>query len=254
MTTKIPVELSSTPGISDSSNATAITIDSSERVGIGVTPSDHSGYVLQMSGGSQSFIAIGNDTTGTGALNGLIVGNDSSGADIYQRENQPLRFHTNNTERMRILAAGGLTFNGDTAAANALDDYEEGSWTPTIIGDSGASGQSYSIQYGTYTRIGNFVQLNFDVRLSALGTLSGTYVWIGGHGFTFKGNNLGGSALVGYVANVSNSNHYPLTAYINSTGVYLMQGGNGYITTAAAGGNFITNTTVLIGTITGILA
>ena len=38
MTTKIPVELSSTPGITDSSNATAITIDSSENVGIGTTP------------------------------------------------------------------------------------------------------------------------------------------------------------------------------------------------------------------------
>jgi len=35
MTTKIPVELSSTPGIVDNSNATAITIDSSERIGIG---------------------------------------------------------------------------------------------------------------------------------------------------------------------------------------------------------------------------
>ena len=34
-TTKIPVELSSTPGIVDNSNATAITIDSSENVGIG---------------------------------------------------------------------------------------------------------------------------------------------------------------------------------------------------------------------------
>ena len=32
MTTKIPVELSSTPGIVDNSNATAITIDSSENV------------------------------------------------------------------------------------------------------------------------------------------------------------------------------------------------------------------------------
>ena len=30
--TKVPVELSSTPGITDSSNATAITIDSSEDV------------------------------------------------------------------------------------------------------------------------------------------------------------------------------------------------------------------------------
>ena len=37
MTTKIPVELSSTPGIVDNSDATAITIDSSENVGIGVT-------------------------------------------------------------------------------------------------------------------------------------------------------------------------------------------------------------------------
>ena len=37
MTTKIPVELSSTPGISDSSDATAITITSAEKVGIGTT-------------------------------------------------------------------------------------------------------------------------------------------------------------------------------------------------------------------------
>ena len=34
MTTKIPAELSSTPGITDSSNATAITIDSSENITI----------------------------------------------------------------------------------------------------------------------------------------------------------------------------------------------------------------------------
>jgi len=36
--TKVPIELSSTPGIVDNSNATAITIDSSENVGIGCTP------------------------------------------------------------------------------------------------------------------------------------------------------------------------------------------------------------------------
>ena len=37
-----------------------------------------------------------------------------------------LSFGTGGSERMRILAAGGLTFNGDTAAANALNDYEYG--------------------------------------------------------------------------------------------------------------------------------
>jgi archaellum component FlaF (FlaF/FlaG flagellin family) len=36
------------------------------------------------------------------------------------------------TEKLRILADGGITFNGDTLAANALDDYEEGTWTYTI--------------------------------------------------------------------------------------------------------------------------
>jgi hypothetical protein len=38
-------------------------------------------------------------------------------------------FATNNgsgvAERMRVLAGGGLTFNGDTAAANALDDFDK---------------------------------------------------------------------------------------------------------------------------------
>jgi hypothetical protein len=50
----------------------------------------------------------------------------------------PLVFGTSNTERMRVtsdgylrLAGGGIQFNGDTAAANALDDYEEGTFTPT---------------------------------------------------------------------------------------------------------------------------
>ena len=35
-------------------------------------------------------------------------------------------------ERVRIRNDGGITFNGDTAAANALDDYEDGTWTPVF--------------------------------------------------------------------------------------------------------------------------
>ena len=55
MTTKIPVELSSTPSISDSGNATAITIDSSEQVGIGITSPQSQLHI----GGSTPTITIG---------------------------------------------------------------------------------------------------------------------------------------------------------------------------------------------------
>lgn len=254
--TKISRGLLST-GISDSSDATAITIDSSEKVGIGVTTPANYNFATPLaisapSGANSGFtIVSATDSNGT-----IAMADGTSGTEAYKGFLQYSHIY----DAMFIGAAGatvirldsdGVKFGSDTAAVNALDDYEEGSWTPTIIGDGGASGQSYSIQYGTYTKIGNFVHMTFDVRLTALGTLSGTYVNIGGHGFTFKGNNIGGSGVTGYVANVSNSSHYPLTAYINATNVYLTQGGSGYITT---GGNFINSNTILIGTITGIIA
>ena len=52
--TKTPIELSSTPGIVDNSNATAITIDSSENVGIGLTnPSDYYAENLVVAAGAE---------------------------------------------------------------------------------------------------------------------------------------------------------------------------------------------------------
>jgi hypothetical protein len=55
--TTIPVELSSTPGIVDNSNATAITIDSSERVIVGNTSPFTADSVTIDQGG---FLAIRN--------------------------------------------------------------------------------------------------------------------------------------------------------------------------------------------------
>ena len=57
-TTKIPVELSSTPGIVDNSNATAITIDSSENVGIGETAPDTFLHVKGTGGGGQGTVKL----------------------------------------------------------------------------------------------------------------------------------------------------------------------------------------------------
>jgi hypothetical protein len=68
------------------------------------------------------------------------------------------------TERMRITSdayvrlasgTGGIQFNGDTAAANALDDYEEGTWTPNQGAGLTVVGTFSSV--GRYIKVGNLV-------------------------------------------------------------------------------------------------
>lgn len=72
------------------------------------------------------------------------------------------------------LAGGaGILFNGDTAAANALDDYEEGTWTPGIAFGGGTTGITYSAQVGNYTKIGNIVICTGALILTSNGSSSG---------------------------------------------------------------------------------
>jgi hypothetical protein len=78
----------------------------------------------------------------------------------------------------------GLKFNGDTAAANALDDYEEGTWTPSLGGNT-----TYSAQGGTYTKIGRQVTVHFVLGVTTLGT--GSAANITGLPFTSFSSNRG---------------------------------------------------------------
>jgi hypothetical protein len=85
------------------------------------------------------------------------------------------------TERMRItstgqmrLAGAGITFNGDTATANELDDYEEGTWTPDFRVNNSTAGVAYDSRYGFYTKIGNVVHLWGGFKLSNNGSSTGT--------------------------------------------------------------------------------
>ena len=57
------------------------------------------------------------------------------------------------------VTANGLTFNGDTAAANALDDYEQGTWTAAFEGATFSGGN----RTGYYTKVGNLVHASIYV-------------------------------------------------------------------------------------------
>jgi len=66
----------------------------------------------------------------------------------------------------------GGAYLGGTAAANKLDDYEEGTWTPGMATSGGSlSGVSYNpYNKGWYTKIGNAVTLSFSLGLSSKGS------------------------------------------------------------------------------------
>jgi len=75
-------------------------------------------------------------------------------------------------EVARFRADGHLELSngiqiGGTGAANLLDDYEEGTFTPTVVGTTIAGVGTYSVQDGKYTKTGNIVKTSFQITWSA---------------------------------------------------------------------------------------
>jgi hypothetical protein len=237
--TTVPIELSSTPSIVDNGNATAITIDSSQNVGIGISSPT---VPLQINHGSGS---VGLYTLGSYNYQAKFESTDAEAAIVIEDSNSTtdgnrigvitdaMTFTTAGSERMRIESSGvitiptqqpfnftyngntgsynktavytnqnntsgntgnglfiemgritdsdaaetrkfvvgkrggqitfladddGIKFNGDTASANALDDYEEGTWTVSLTASgSNPTIASISNTTGYYTKIGNVV-------------------------------------------------------------------------------------------------
>ena len=113
----------------------------------------------------------------------------------YKDNDHFMSFHTNNTERLRIQSGGGISFNGDSAAANALDDYEEGSWTPVAFGWSQSGTNSYGNQNGRYIKVGNLVTVFFFVEWTNLSNASGVLA-IGGFPYNHRTSTYNGSTAV----------------------------------------------------------
>ena len=77
---------------------------------------------LNVYGAANGAIAIQNSNTGTGADNGLYLGNGNSTiAYIWNYENDSMRFATNNTERMRITSNGNILIGNSNGGSEAIN-------------------------------------------------------------------------------------------------------------------------------------
>ena len=178
-------------GIDDNATSTALTIDQNENVGVGVVPqtnwagSVHDGDVIQVGTAGAVY------GRGGGNLDMHVSSNlsrDSSGnfKTIATGASQFLQlsggaYHFNSAASVsagatatqttkatidgsgRLIIGGGITLgNGQTySAANTIDDYEEGNWTPVIDAPSGSQPSiGYSVSYGVYTKVGRLVTIS----------------------------------------------------------------------------------------------
>ena len=120
-------------------------------------------------------------------------------SDIYF-DSDAVRFRTDNGGAMiAMLDTDGLKFGSDSAAANALDDYEEGTWTP-----SSSSNGTVSNAQGFYVKIGKMVHVLFYFSISGASTSAS--VDVAGLPFAVQNNitpsNVGGTgAIFGDLAN-----------------------------------------------------
>jgi hypothetical protein len=112
--------------------------------------------------------------------------------------NYPILFRPNATEEVRI-DSDGLKFNGDTAAANALNDYEEGTFTPTL-----PNGTSLTNSGAYYVKIGRFV--NFYCYITALNIPNNSSQFrVGGLPFTVLSGMYGGPSSISYAGSANDS-------------------------------------------------
>jgi hypothetical protein len=128
-------------------------------------------YIKEAGTGSLKLLSSQFEVLNNNGTTDMIRGVESGAVTLYHNNASKLA-----TSALGVTVTGGVSLGG-TGTANTLDDYEEGTWTPTLSG--GTSGQDLH-----YTKIGNVVHIAGSISFSSI---SGSGIMIiGGLPFTSK--------------------------------------------------------------------
>ena len=148
---------------------------------------------------------------------------------------------------MRMAAStGGIQFNGDTAAANALDDYEEGTWTMGVAFGGASVGVTTSQNTGTYTKIGRQVTVNGYLLLTSKGSSTGA-ARITGLPFTVPNNAANYATAALYLDAVTFTNQFQGICVINNTTISLEEVTVLGISSALTNADFANTSGIIVG-------
>jgi hypothetical protein len=203
---------------------------------------------LPLAGGTMSGNLIVNasvNAAGSGTGGGFHF---ADGNAMIYRDTNDMVFKLQGAEKIRLPSSGGITFNGDTAAANALDDYEEGESTIAIAcSTSGSITLKSTHNKCVYTKVGRVVHFNIHIRVDSISSPVGS-ASITGLPFTCGANEKFRSAVaVAPVYNFASPSGSMALGYIvnNGTTMYVPFY-NGSTQTLPSAGYFQVNTEAYI--------
>ena len=200
----------------------------------------------QRSSGSIFAITTTGTTTAQGTNIAYSWSNGGQGPLTFSRAaGEVMRLSSDGYMRM-AASTGGIQFNGDTAAANALDDYEEGTWTPSVAFSGASVGVTYGASNsGTYTKIGRQVTVNGFLELTNKGSSTGD-AKITGLPFTVANTAGNYSAAVLRLNNITFLNQFQGVGDINTTTIALQEITTLGLVSQLTNGDFANNSVIII--------
>jgi hypothetical protein len=185
---------------------------SGNAVGIGdATPESITNYNILSVGSSTSKRGVINASNGTAVAS--LWTTDANLARVGSRSNHDVSFERNGSEMWKLTSSGhlkaasngyGIDFSaseGSGASSSVLDDYEKGTWTPTLTNTGTAPSVTYNARDGEYVKIGNLVHISCHISLTAYTAGSGN-ARISGLPYTINMSTVSyGSGAVGYAGN-----------------------------------------------------
>ena len=173
----------------------AMTLDASSNLLVGGTSVYGATITSYASASRSGGLGIRNSAgTAAGGIYTGAAGSGSGSTDVYVEGAGLLGFITNGSERARITSTGVLDIGTGAGAvgqiqfpatqvpsanANTLDDYEEGTWTPTLVCGTSGTITLNSAYAGTYTKIGRQVTVCVTVYADSVSLPVGTLVMNG---------------------------------------------------------------------------